>query len=187
MTARTLRSTYQLKITLRDTRPPVWRRIQVASSASLADLHLAVQVVMGWSDSHVHVFTDEDFHYGVPDPAYPGALRDETGVRLEKVLKREKERLSYVYDLGDEWEHEVVLEKILPFDPGTRLPICLKGSRACPPDDVGGLPGYAAFLEAIADPSHPEHDERLEWIGFDFDPQHFDLAETNFLLRTYCD
>jgi hypothetical protein len=103
------------------------------------------------------------------------------------VLKQEKDRLSYAYDLGDDWEHAIVLEKILPFDPGLRLPLCVKGCRACPPEDVGGIPGYANFLEAMADPSHPQHRDYVEWIAGDWDPEHFDLVEANDLLRSYCD
>jgi hypothetical protein len=187
MTARSLRSAYQLKVTLKGVRPPIWRRIQIASSASLEDLHIAIQVVMGWTNSHMHLFGDESFHYGVPDPEYPAAVKNEIHVRLEQVLKKENGRLSYVYDMGDDWEHDIVLEKILPFDPGTRLPLCLNGRRACPPEDVGGMPGYADFLEAIADPSHPGHRDYSEWIGGDWDPEYFDLAQTNDLLREYCD
>jgi hypothetical protein len=108
-------------------------------------------------------------------------------VRLEKVLKREMDRLSYGYDLGDDWEHEVVLEKVLPYETSAVLPLCVKGSRACPREDVGGPSGYDAFLEAIPDPGHPEHEEMPEWIGGDFDPEHFDLNEVRDLFSELCD
>jgi hypothetical protein len=92
----------------------------------------------------------------------------------------------YLYDYGDAWEHGVVLEKILPFNIEQQLPICIAGKLAGPPEDVGGPPGYGYFLEAIEDSSHPEHDERLEWIGGFFDPEHVDLVEVNDLLAEYC-
>jgi hypothetical protein len=95
----------------------------------------------------------------------------------------EKDRFTYTYDFGDGWEHEVLVEKILPPEPGAHYPRCLKGKGACPPEDVGGVYGYADFLEAIQDPNHPEHDEYLEWIGGEFDPDAFDLEGLNEELR----
>jgi len=119
----------------------------------------------------------------VPDEDSPARIKDENKFRMDRVLKKEKDKLQYMYDFGDGWEHEVVLEKILPFEPGAMLPVCLEGSRACPPEDVGGIPGYEMFLEAVSDPSHPEHEDMLKWVGGEFDPGRFDLAETNHLLR----
>ena len=187
MTARSLRSIYQLKVTLKGSRPPIWRRLLIASTDNLEDVHIALQIVMGWTNSHMHEFAKNGERYGVPDEDFPSNVRDEIDFRLDQVLKKVKDKLNYVYDFGDGWEHEIVLEKILPFEPGAVLPVCLKGSRACPPEDVGGIPGYEMFLEAISDPSHPEHEEMREWLGDDFDPEHFDLAQTNDLLREYCD
>lgn len=157
------------------------------SSDTLEDLHVALQIVMGWTNSHLHEFSDGRDRYGMSDEEFSADVRDEADFRLEQVFKREKDTLHYVYDFGDGWEHEVLFEKILPFDTGIVLPICLDGERACPMEDVGGPPGYEMFLEAIADPSHPEHDAMFEWCGGDFDPEHFDLAQTNDLLREYCD
>jgi hypothetical protein len=172
---------------LKGTRQPVWRRLQITSTDTLEDVHIALQIVMGWTNSHMHEFTKGLDRYGVPDEEFPSDIEDEIDFRLDQILKKEKDTLNYLYDFGDGWEHEVVLEKILPFDPSTVLPVCLEGSRACPPEDVGGIPGYEMFQEAITDPSHPEYEDMLEWIGGDFDPEHFDLAEVNDLLREYCD
>lgn len=187
MKARSLRSIYQLKVALIGTRPPIWRRLLVASTDNLEDVHISLQIVMGWTNSHLHEFVTGRDRYGMPDDDFPSDVRDETDYRLDQVLKKAKDKLNYVYDFGDGWKHELVLEKILPFETDAILPVCIKGSRACPPEDVGGIPGYAMFLEAIADPSHPEYAEMLEWVGGDFDPGHFDLAQTNNLLREYCD
>ena len=186
MHTRPLRSIYQLKVSLKGSMPPIWRRLHMVSSDSLDDLHVALQVAMGWADAHLHEFVQGQEHYGaIEEYTHPDIL-DEMDYRLQQVLKKEKDTLHYVYDFGDSWEHEILLEKILPFVPGTNLPVCVEGSRACPPEDIGGLYGYDMFLETIADPSHPEHDEMLEWVGGDFDAEHFDLAEVNYLLQEYC-
>lgn len=187
MNAQPLRSIYQLKISLKGAKPPIWRRLQVASTDNLEDVHIALQIVMGWTNSHLHEFIKGRDRYGVPDEDFPSEVRDETDYRLHQLLRQEKDRLLYAYDFGDGWDHDVVLEKILPYKPGDVLPVCSDGCRACPPEDVGGIPGYEMFLEAISDPSHPEYEEMLEWVGGEFDPEHFDLAQTNDLLREYCD
>lgn len=188
LTAKSLRSIYQLKVTLKGMRPPIWRRILVASTTKLDDIHLILQIVMGWTDSHLHEFIQGRNRYGEPDEDFPSDAQDETQYRLDQILKKEKEKLIYIYDFGDGWEHEVVLEKILPFETSAVLPICLKGRRACPPEDIGGIGGYMMFLDAISDPTHPEHQVMLEWIAEDiegpFDPEAFDLTEVNQLLQS---
>ncbi|WP_297324700.1 plasmid pRiA4b ORF-3 family protein [Nitrosomonas sp.] len=186
-TVKSLRSIYQLKITLRGIRPPIWRRLLVASTVNLEDVHVILQIVMGWTDSHMHEFAKGSDRYGVPDEDFPSDSHDETNYRLDQILKEEKGKLIYTYDFGDSWSHEVVLEKILPFETGTVLPMCLKGSRACPPEDIGGIMGYAMFLDAISDPAHPEHKSMQEWIGEDlegnFDSEYFDLVQVNDRLK----
>ena len=187
MTARTLRSIYQLKITLKGFRPAIWRRLLIASTDNLEDVHIAIQIAMGWTNSHLHMFTKGRDLYGIPDEDYLSNVQEEIDYRLDQVLKQVKDKMSYLYDFGDGWEHEIILEKILPYETRAVLPVCLAGKRACPPEDVGGIPGYGMFLEAISDPSHPEYKEMIEWIAGDFDSEHFDLAQTNDLLREYCD
>lgn len=188
LTAKSLRSIYQLKVTLKGMRPPIWRRILVASTTKLDDIHLILQIVMGWTNSHLHEFIQGRDRYGEPDEDFPSGAQDETRYRLDQILKQEKEKLIYLYDFGDGWEHEVVLEKILPFETSATLPLCLKGRRACPPEDIGGIGGYMMFLDAISDPAHAEHEVMLEWIAEDiegsFDPETFDLAEVNQLLQS---
>ena len=106
----------------------------------------------------------------------------ERGVRVGTLLNKEKQWMTYEYDFGDGWEHKIVLEKILPFEPGNAEPKCIAGRRSCPPEDVGGIWGYARFLEAYSDADHPEHEEMLEWAGEDFDPERFDQSEVNAIL-----
>lgn len=170
---------YQLKITLKDSRPPIWRRFQVRSDVTLAKLHRIIQEVMGWFDGHLHQFIVGRIYYGVPDPDDLSETRDERKVRLDQILSVAGRRIVYEYDFGDGWEHTIVLEKILAPDSKARYPRCLDGARACPPEDCGGIYGYADFLEAIGNPEHEEHEEMLEWIGGEFDPEEFDIVLAN--------
>jgi len=175
---------YQLKITLRESRPPIWRRFQVRSDVTLAKLHRVIQEVMGWLDGHLHQFIVGRISYGVPDPDDLSGMRDERKMRLDQILSVPGRRIVYEYDFGDGWEHEIVLEKILSPDPKARYPRCLDGARACPPEDSGGIYGYADFLEAIKNPDHEEHEEMLEWIGGEFDAEAFDLKAVNQSLKS---
>ncbi|PDV97796.1 plasmid pRiA4b ORF-3 family protein [Candidatus Chloroploca asiatica] len=174
---------YQLKISLKDSKPPIWRRVEVADNVTLATLHMIIQTAMGWTDSHLHMFSVGRVAYGVPNPNYDEDVRDERRFKLNDLLTAPRQKLSYEYDFGDSWTHEVLLEKLLAPEPGVSYPRCTAGKRACPPEDCGGVWGYANFLEAISDPEHPEHEDLLEWIGGEFDPEEFDLAAVNEMLR----
>jgi hypothetical protein len=172
---------YQLKITLQDSTPPIWRRVQVRGNTSLSRLHAILQVVMGWTDSHLHEFVIRDVRYGMADMEWDplDRPRDERRVRLGQLLAREKDRFVYEYDFGDGWSHDILIEKIMPPEPGLPYPRCIAGKRACPPEDVGGLSGYKHFLTAIRNPQHEEHDELLVWAGGTFDPEAFDSDAVN--------
>lgn len=176
---------YQLKITLRDSKPPIWRRFQVRSNTSLSRLHDILQMVMGWTDSHLHEFVIREMRYGSPDMEWDPLERpkDERRVRLGQLVTREHDRLTYEYDFGDGWAHDIVVEKILPPEPDVPYPRCVAGRRACPPEDVGGISGYAAFLVAIRNPRHEEHTDLLAWAGGGFDPAAFDIEAVNKVLR----
>ncbi len=185
--AKKLRRIYQLKVSLRGAKPPIWRRILVEDTVWLPKFHDVLQIVMGWTGSHLHQFIAANQFYGVPDPDFDFTrIRDEKKYRLSHILKKEKESIIYEYDFGDGWEHEITLEKILPYDPNLSIPQCLKAKGACPPEDVGGIWGYYDFLEALSDPSHPEHDDYKEWAGGDFDPTAYDIKEVNQMLYEYC-
>jgi hypothetical protein len=174
---------YQLKITLRDSRPPIWRRVQVASDTTLGTLHQIIQDVMGWTNSHLHSFAIQGVEYGHPMPEFDFEVHDEQQVKLKQVISGEKFKFLYTYDMGDDWEHEILVEKVLSSTPDVVYPVCLTGKRACPPEDCGGVWGYTEFLETIQNPSHPEHDSMVEWVGGAFDPNAFDPQEINELLR----
>lgn len=172
---------YQLKITLKRSKPPIWRRVQVRSEITLARLHDVIQIAMGWTDSHLHQFLVHGEAYSQPDfemDELNPEVSDENNVPLWRLVGL-RDSFVYEYDFGDDWEHVIVVEKVLPVGEGILYPRCLAGKRACPPEDVGGIWGYQDFLIAINNPTHPEHREMLEWVGGAFDPAAFDLADVN--------
>jgi len=173
---------YELKITLREvSKPPVWRRVLVPADITLRDLHEVIQQAMGWDDYHMHVFSTGRQEYGSPDPEL-GHVSDRK-VRLSHVLTGPGDRLRYTYDFGDDWKHDIVLEETRIAVPGETYPSCSAGKGACPPEDCGGTWGYAELKEILADPSHEDHQDMLDWLGLDagqdFDPQEFSVAEVN--------
>jgi Plasmid pRiA4b ORF-3-like protein len=166
---------FELEIVLEEVQPPVRRRVQVPGEVSLAVLHDVVQSVMGWTNSHLHEFEIDGQRYGTPDPdGDDGDVTDEATVTLLRLAGK-GDRFGYLYDFGDNWVHRLTVEKITVAEPGVRYPRCVSGQGACPPEDVGGPWGYDEFQTVLADPSHPEHDEQLEWVGGPFDPLRFDL------------
>ncbi len=180
---------YQFRITLKGIKPPIWRRIQVPEIYTFWDLHVAIQDAMGWDDYHFHEFevvnlsTGLKVNIGIPTPEDEFFSREVLPGWKEKIadfFSMENRTARYVYDFGDDWEHKIQLEKILPREKGVKYPICIKGKRACPPEDCGGVWGYAELLEIIKDPRHEEYEEMMEWLGGDFDPEHFDVNEVSF-------
>ena len=176
---------YEINVALRDSQPSIWRRIQVRSDITLAKLHSVLQCVMGWENVHLHEFVIQGERYSAPGEEYVGTHRTkgERKYKLRDVVSNEGSQFAYNYDFGDYWQHVLVIEKILPPQEGARYPACLAGARACPPEDVGGIPGYENFLQAMRDPKHPEHKKLLEWIGGTFDPEAFDLDGANQKLQ----
>jgi len=181
--------TYHLKVVLLGPKPPLWRQLQVPGDASLGWLHAVIQVAMGWTNSHLHQFKLGDFCYSEPrynlaefegDPA----VRDERKFTLQQLAPRAKDTLRYEYDLGDSWQHEITVTKILRRDNDAATTAhCLDGARACPPEDCGGIRGYADLLKILKKPKHPEHQSMKEWLGRPFDAEAFDVLETNLWLR----
>lgn len=182
-----LREVYQLKVQLKGVRPPIWRRFLVSNTSTLEEFHHTIQIVMGWTNSHLHQFISGKSRYGMVDPEFgmdwDDDLQDELNFKVKDLLKSEGDSIVYEYDFGDGWEHKITLEKVLPFDKEQFLPLCIKGKRGCPPEDVGGVWGYADFLEKWIDENHPEHEDLKEWAGDYFDPEIFDQIETNEVLE----
>ncbi len=171
---------YQLKITLAGIKPPIWRRVQV-KDCTLLKLHQIIQASMGWGNFHLWLFDIGGEEYG--DDAIDGGgdmdLASARKAKLGDFVAESVKKFRYVYDFGDSWEHLLQVEKVLEADAKVKYPRCVDGSRACPPEDCGGAWGYGDFLNAIQNPSHESHEEMLEWIGGEFDPEKFDLAAVN--------
>jgi len=150
-------------------------------------LHDIIQMVMGWKDCHLHEFNIGDWTYASRDPDCDDLddreIKDESQTYLRDVLGREGFRFRYRYDMGDNWQHSLEVIKVHPPEKDVRYPSCLAGKRACPPEDVGGIWGYANMLEAIADPKHEEHEQYVEWVGDSFDSEAIDLKEVNGMLK----
>jgi len=169
----------RLKIMLVDTEPPIWRRVEVPAAMTLKDLHAVIQAAMGWENAHLY-----QFHVGRETIDGPGigdigwGERRSIGAgraRLDDLAARGVKRFAYVYDMGDSWEHRIEIEKVLPPDPAAKYPRLVGGAMCCPPEDIGGVPGFGAFLEAMSDPAHADHEEVIEWYAGTFDPAAFDI------------
>jgi hypothetical protein len=175
---------FQLKVTLLDTKPPIWRRVLVDGGSTLDHLHEVIQAAFGWWNYHLHEFEVGRTRYGVPDPDedWGEPPRDERRTRLDAIAGGGSS-FRYTYDFGDGWDHKIVVEKVLPADAAITVPACLDGRRACPPEDCGGTWGYRELLEILANPAHPEHHERREWLDRPFDPEAFDPSEFEDNLR----
>jgi Plasmid pRiA4b ORF-3-like protein len=170
---------YQIKVTLLDTNPPIWRRLLVPADVTLSQLHDMLQAAMGWEDCHMHQFSIGRLFRGRPNPEGIVEDNDESTVRLSGILARVGSKATYTYDFGDSWEHGIVLEKRLPLDVNATYPVCTDGQLACPPEDCGGIYGYYDLVEALGDPNHERHEEMVEWVGDDFDPQAFSIDHVN--------
>ena len=176
---------YQLKVVLAGSEPPIWRRIQVPGDFNLASLHHVLQRVMGWEDCHLHEFMINQTSYGSAassDGLFAPKMLDESNVRLKEVLPPAGKSFQYVYDFGDDWIHEIKVEKISPPEKGASYPRCLEGENACPNEDSGGIYGHYGLLKILQDPGHPDYEDIKEWMGR-FDPSFFSLEAVNRRLR----
>ncbi len=176
---------YQFKVTLKGIRPPIWRRFQVYDNLTFYEFHHVLQEVMGWHNSHLHLFDVDGWNITDAETLASGWNDgdDEQKVRLNKYVRHEKQKFQYEYDFGDGWEHQLLLEKILSVESSVHYPRCLKGKRSCPPEDCGGAWGYQNMLEALSDKTHLEHEMYIEWVGDEFDSEEFDLGWINELLE----
>jgi hypothetical protein len=175
---------WQLRIELLDVKPLVWRRLRVPANITLPKLHRVFQAALGWTNSHLHEFVINGRHYAEPNPDWAEELAqtDERRVVLSKALGRVSRSFDYLYDFGDHWHHLVVVEDYRLEPAANPAVLCLGGENACPPEDVGGAPGYANFRAAIADPRHEEHQNYRTWCGGSFDPGRFDREAVNVAL-----
>jgi len=177
----------RLHVALADTDPLIWRRVEVPVDASLKMLHDVIQGAMGWLDYHLWEFEAEDRRYGVLDPEWKDdRLFAAKNTKLKTLLDRSVRRFLYTYDMGDSWEHIVTVEAIEDGQAGTKYPRYVDGERRAPPEDCGGTPGFEGFLEAIADPKHPEYNDATEWhhgcYGHAFDPDTIDELDAKLAI-----
>ncbi len=171
---------YEIKVELKEIEPPIWRIIKVPSSTSLLRLHRVLQRVMGWTNSHLHLFEIDGKLYGEPSMEWDIEVLDSRKLTLEEIFSGGMTSFLYEYDLGDSWRHEATL---LGTVEGEENPGCTAGARACPPEDCGGTMGYYELLVALSDPDHEDHDAMLEWVGGKFDPNAFDVAAVDRALK----
>ena len=172
------RRLYQFKVTLRGVSPRIWRGVQVWEDYTLHQLHRVLQVAMGWENYHLYEFRIGGAVYRYPDPENEPEVLNAKRTRICNVLSGVGSELEYVYDFGDDWEHDLLLESVLLRSPDRLYPLCVAGRRNCPPEDVGGIGGYEDYLEAIADPGHEQHEEMMHWRG-PFDPEAFSIEKIN--------
>ena len=178
----------RIRIELRDLEPKIWRRVDVPLSSTLEALHRIVQVSFRWQDYHLYEFIVGERVYGVPsdeDEFYERKIYKAAGIRLKTLVERGVERFLYVYDFGDDWRHDVIVEEVGDGDEDTEYPAFVDGARRCPPEDVGGTPGFMEFLEAVLDTGHEEHARMKEWCGGPFDPNDIDEHGIREVLGIY--
>jgi hypothetical protein len=174
---------FQFKVSLAHIKPAIWRRFVIPGDATFGELSDVIQIVMGWTNSHLHEFYFGEERIGMKDEDSPAGVKDEDRIRLASKLKTAKSRFRYIYDFGDDWEHSIVLEKILTTD--EESPRCLAGKGNCPPEDCGGPHLYMEILAVWNKPEdsrRKEMQELLEWFDPDFDPEFFNLDEVNSML-----
>lgn len=178
---------YRIKVTLAGSKPPIWRRIEVQSHASLYKLHKIIQIAMEWSECHLWEITVGKDVYSDPscfDDDYGTPINDAKKMPLCDVLKNEKSKLIYNYDFGDSWEHKIVLEKICAPEIEVEYPRCIGGKLACPPEDCGGICGFYNMLECLNNPDDEEYESIRDWMGDDYDPEAFDIESVNRGLKS---
>ncbi len=173
---------YQLKITLDNSEPPIWRRIEVSPETKLDELHKIVQTTMGWKNGHLHHFMIGNAYY-TPPSKWDDFGNDYTGMKIRDFLRIEGAKMKYEYDFGDSWIHTIRLEKIKEKERGVRYPRCIKGKRACPPEDCGGVWGYMELESIMKDKKHEQYEEMVEWLGRKWDPEKFEVERIDKKLR----
>ena len=174
---------YQLRIALPYIEPVIWRRLEVSGEVTFAVLHDVIQIAMGWEDAHLWAFYVGDTEISPasehsPFPGAPRALAADD-YTLNEILAKRRVKFRYEYDMGDSWLHDIEVEKVGFVEKDVQYPRCTGGARACPPEDCGGFPGYENIIEVISNPTHPDREELIEWVGEEWDPEAFDIEAVN--------
>lgn len=173
----------ELKIELLGAEPRIWRRVQMPASFTLGDLHRLIQIVMDWDNDHLHQFQVRGKTYAAEPTSEFGPPRDPSDLDADQVtlcqlkLAVAGRKLDYIYDFGDNWHHRIKTERSLPLEPDVEYPRYIDGERAAPPEDSGGVFGYQHLVEAYRNPKHREHEDALEWLGDEFEPEVVDTDQ----------
>jgi hypothetical protein len=179
----------QLKITLQGTKPPIWRQLLVNKTTTFLELHYIIQIAMRWQNSHLFEFEINKYRIAEPNEDFDSEFTEKTldasTITLDSIITSTKEKFNYVYDFGDSWNHQILVEKFLPHDTKTQYPNCINGELNCPPEDCGGVGGFYGMLDIINNKRHPERKEMLEWLGGQYDAEHFDRNEINKELLSF--
>lgn len=175
-----------LRIELEDIEPLIWRRVVVRTSINLTALHGVIQAAMGWLDNHLWEFTAKGRKYGIlipNDPEWNERISNAATTKLSALVANGVTDIGYVYDIGDNWQHRIIVEKLKPAEPGALYPQFLGGERRCPPEDCGGLPGYYGFLDNIASKQSKKRKAALDWYGRPYDPDNIDEQQIVVALK----
>jgi hypothetical protein len=180
-----MKDVLQLKVSLDESNPLIWRRILIHKDASFFELHHTIQIAIGWQNYHMFEFILEGYRIGhiFEDEELDGlggdSLLDSRNIRLKEVISSNGVEVKYVYDFGDYWEHTIVVEEMLDLDPGCTYPVCIAGEMACPPEDCGGIHAHYENLEILSDKKHPEYKGTKSWMPRGYDPAKFNLEKVN--------
>lgn len=180
----------EIKVTLNDVEPPVWRKFIISTLATLEELHIVIQKTMGWQNCHLYDFSvnngkrkfspnDMSDLFGNEDD-----FEDPSKVTIASLMMMGVRDILYTYDYGDGWEHTVEIEKEVICQPDVKYPLCTEGFGACPPEDCGGPYGYANLCSILSNPKDEEYKEMREWVGREFDPTKFSIGKANKNLRS---
>jgi hypothetical protein len=176
----------RIRVTLRGTRPEIWRRLDVPLSITLLSFHHIIQIAMGWKDSHAFMFEHDGKRYGIPDPntaTIEPQMVHAKAAQLSTLLKRSHERLLYIYDFGDNWRHDIIIEECCDGEADVGYPALVDGAGRCPPEDVGGTSGFEVFLEAMLEPDHPEHGRLMACHGKPYNPNDINERKVRLVLE----
>ena len=175
----------QLKITIENSKPAIWRRVRVEKQTTFFELHHIIQIVFGWQNYHAYEFFIDNHKLGAPDdymknvPSTDEGVIDARDITLDSLIVQPRETFRYEYDFGDSWMHRIVVERFLPKEELAQYPYCMSGKYSSPPEDCGGMPGYYDLLRILKDKKHRDHKEMVKWAGRNFNPEHFDKEELN--------
>jgi len=176
---------YQLRISLVDSLPPIWRQFYIHSDVLLSDLHHIIQIIMGWENSHLHQYKHNNTFYGIPDDYDELGTIDDRNIKLEDLSLKKGDFFFYEYDFGDGWKHRIELKSINDNIDLPQIPYCEKGNKACPPEDCGGIFGYENLIKILSNPKDEEYKEIKMWLGRDYDPEEFNLSIINSRLDSH--